>query len=123
MRRADWTVSKESVRPAGKQDRCFYCGELLGEQHSKECIIRSKTVVVDFTVRTVLSVPENWDEKQINFHYNDGTWCADNLLDELNNRSDKCRYLCDITKAKFIKEADEKDEEDYGITFVDELES
>ncbi|WP_143322725.1 hypothetical protein [Clostridium sp. HBUAS56010] len=124
MKRENWTVTETSTRPAGEPDRCFYCGRLLGEQHKDDCVIKSKTVVVDFTVRTVLSVPESWDENQINYHYNDGTWCADNLLNELDNRNNMTqRCLCDITSAKFVKEADEKEELAYGVTFVKELES
>ncbi len=118
MKRKDWTVTESSTRPAGKPDRCFYCGELIGEQHSENCVIKSRTVIVDFTFRTVLSVPESWDEEQIRFHYNDGTWCADNILSELNERSSEMRCNCDICEAKYIREADENDEREYGLTFV-----
>lgn len=123
MKRDNWTVGEYSVRPAGKQDRCFYCGKLLGEQHDETCVIRGKTVVVDFTIRTVLDVPESWDEEQINFYYNDGSWCADNLLNKLEYRSDNVRCLCDITNAEYVKDATDKDEVDYGLTFVEKLES
>ena len=123
MTRSDWTVTESSTRPAGKSDRCFYCGRLLGEQHKENCVIRSKTVVVDFMVRTVLTVPEHWDNEQVNFHYNDGTWCSDNLINELSRRSENVRCLCDITEAIYIRGASEKDEEDYGLTFVKECES
>jgi hypothetical protein len=123
MIRSDWTVTESSARPAGSPDRCFYCGRLLGERHKEDCVIRSKTVVVDFTIRTVLEVPEHWDNEQIDFHYNDGTWCADNLLNELERRTENVRCLCDITEAKYIKEANRKDEEDYGVSFVNRCES
>jgi len=123
MIRNDWTVTESSTRPAGEPDRCFYCGRLLGEQHKDDCVIRSKTVVVNFTVRTVLSVPEHWDNEQVNFHYNDGTWCADNLISELSRRSEDVRCVCDITEAKSLGDAMQKDEEDYGLTFVKECES
>ena len=123
MNRQDWTVTESSTRPAGQPDRCFYCGQLIGEQHKEECVIRSRTVVVDFTFRTVLSVPEFWDEEQIRFHYNDGSWCADNILSELADRSEKIGCNCSVCEAKFVREADEKDEENYGITFIGKEES
>ncbi|WP_099467829.1 hypothetical protein [Konateibacter massiliensis] len=123
MKKEKWLVTESSTRPAGKPDRCFYCGQLIGEQHKEDCVIRSKTVVVDFTFRTVLSVPECWDEEQICLHYNDGSWCADNILSELDGRSEKMGCNCDIYKAKFIRDADERDEEKYGVTYISEKES
>lgn len=122
MKREDWTVTKSSTRPAGEPDRCFYCGQLIGEQHKEECVIRSRTVVVDFTFRTVLSVPESWDEEQIRFHYNDGGWCADNILSELAERSNGgCN--CSICEAKYIKEANIADEGAYRFTFIEKVDS
>lgn len=124
MKRKDWAVGEYSVRPNGKSDRCFYCGSLLGEQHKDDCVIKSKTVVVDFTIRTVIDVPEHWNEEQIHYHYNDGTWCADNLLNWIYNRQEETdRCLCGITTAKYIKEAEVEDELEFGTIFVNELES
>lgn len=96
---------------------------MIGEQHKEECVIRSRTVVVDFIFRTVLSVPEFWDEEQIRFHYNDGSWCADNILSELADRSEKVGCNCSICEAKFIRDADENDEEEYSMTFIGKEES
>lgn len=123
MKRNNWTVGEYSIRPAGKNDECFYCHAKIGEQHKDGCVIRERTVNVDFTVRVVMSVPESWDEDQINWHYNKGTWCASNLLAALANREDSDRCLCGITEAKYIGEATEEDEERFGTCRVDELES
>lgn len=124
MKRTDWTVGEYSVRPAGKQDECFYCHAKVGEQHKENCVIRSRTVNVDFTIHMVIDVPESWDEEQINFHYNDGSWCASNLLSMLKYRdevTDHC--LCGIVDAKYMGESTEEDEERYDCCRVDELES
>lgn len=123
MQREDWTVTESSTRPAGQPDRCFYCGRLIGEQHKEDCVIRSKTVVIDFTFRTVLSVPEYWDEEQIDFRYNESSWCADNILSELVARSEEMGCNCNICEAKFIRAASDKDEYKYGITFIRSEES
>ena len=123
MKRTNWTVSEYSARPAGRSDQCFYCHSEIGAQHKEDCVIRERTVNVDFVVHTVISVPETWDEDQINWHYNEGTWCASNLLTILANRDDDDRCLCDITEAKYIGEATQEDEERFGICRVDELES
>lgn len=131
MKRSDWTVTQTSTRPAGSPEHCFYCGEPIGTQHKLDCVIRSKTVVVDFTVRVVLDVPEIWDEGGINHHYNDSSWCADSLLQYIQNRhrqfelraNGKNSCLCNLATAKFVRDANEQDEKDYGVTFVDECDS
>lgn len=123
MKRKDWTITESSTRPAGKPDRCFYCGNKIGKQHKEDCVIRGRTVVLDFTIRTVIDLPECWDTKQIEYRYNDGTWCANNLLNYLERRNKKTGCICDITTAKYIREATEDDEKDYGVTFIKEVES
>ena len=123
MKRTDWTVGEYGVRPAGKPDECFYCGAKVGEQHKEDCVIRSRTVNVDFAIHMVMDVPEFWDEAQINYHYNDGSWCASNLLNRLAIREHSDRCLCNIANAKYVGEATEEDEERYGCCRVNELES
>jgi hypothetical protein len=124
MKREDWIVTKNSTRPAGLPDRCFYCDTQIGKQHKSDCVIRCKTVVVDFTVRTVLSVPEKWGGEHTTKCYSLGSWCADNLLTELIDRADNTgRCLCNITTAKYIRDATAQDEKEYGATFIEKEES
>lgn len=116
---------ENGVRPAGKQDECFYCQEKIGGYHKEDCVMRSKTVVVDYTFRMVLTFPISFDKDMIEFNRNDATWCADNALNELIKsqkylaKQENCIYKCmcraDKFKAKFIREATEKDEEIYGV--------
>ena len=35
----DATVRSDDARPAGKPDRCFYCGSLIGGSHRSDCVI------------------------------------------------------------------------------------
>lgn len=124
MRRDNWIVTESSTRPAGKPDECFYCNRKVGEQHKEDCVIRSRTVVVNFTISVTLDVPEAWEPEFINFRYNESSWCAGNLVSLLKQRDeniDGC--LCEFTKAEYIREANEEDEESWGTTFVNELES
>lgn len=123
MRRTDWTVGEYSVRPAGNPNECFYCHAKVGEQHKKDCVIRSRTVNLDVTMHIVMDVPEDWNEGQIDFHYNMSSWCASNLLTYLDHREDSGRCLCNITDVKYVGEATEEDEERYGCCRVNELES
>lgn len=124
MRRTDWTVGEYSVRPAGKPDECFYCHAKVGEQHKEDCIIRCRTVNVDFTIHTVMCVPEHWGEDDINFKFNESSWCTSNFIDDIVRREEELgRCPCCITEAKYIGEATKDDEETYGLYKVDEFES
>lgn len=122
MTRKDWTVDEYSVRPAGKPDECYYCGAKVGEQHKSNCVIREKTIVTRMTIDFVDSVPENWDKDVIDFHYNDSSWCASNILNRLEERNN-FRCLCDVASFEYLRDATEEDEEKWGIVKVNELES
>lgn len=107
-----------------KQDCCSDCGATKGKEHGYGCHYRKRTVVVEFTIKTVVAVPEDWDYDSIDFKYNDACWCADNLLDELVKRREDERpklCMCGIIEAKCTKEADENDENDFGFCFIDEI--
>lgn len=124
MKRTNWTVGEYSVRPFGKEGECFYCHTQLGEQHKEDCLIRARTVNVDFTIHMVMQVPEYWDESDINFKFNDSSWCASNILNELQQREEETgRCICLITDAKYVGEATKEDEERYGYCKVKEFES
>ena len=110
-----YIVRPQDERPARPDGTCFYCQVPIGELHKKDCVCRSKTCVVDFNIRMVVSVPEFWDAEQIDFHYNESSWCADSLLNLIEDRRKRARMcLCNITSAEFIREATEEDEEEFG---------
>ena len=122
MTRQDWTVGEYGVRPAGKPDECFYCGAKVGEQHKPNCVIREKTIVTRMIIDFVDDVPEHWTEDQINFRYNESSWCADNILQKLEERSN-FRCLCSVASFEYLRDATEEDEENWGVVKVNELES
>lgn len=110
-----FTVRPQDERPARRDGTCFYCGEPIGGTHKADCVIRTKTCVVNFTIQMVVPVPECWEKGIIEFHYNDGSWCADNLLTAIKNReANTGRCLCDITTASFVRDATEEDEKAFG---------
>lgn len=45
-----------------------------------------KTVRVKATVEYDVQVPESMTKADIEFHRNEGTWCADSLVDELKEQ-------------------------------------
>lgn len=104
------------------QTDCRDCKVKAGDEHESDCLLRKRTVVVDFTIRTVQAVPEDSDYSEIEFKYNESSWCSDNLLDELiRRRKETGRCLCLVAEAQCIREATEQDEDDYGFCFVNEL--
>ncbi len=76
-------VKDEDVRPARQDGTCFYCRQELGTAHKEECVIWTKKVKVRVTVEYEIEVPRKWTKENIEFHRNEGTWCADNMVAEL----------------------------------------
>lgn len=113
-----FTVGEDAVRPARPDGTCFYCRKPLGELHSDGCMMRRRSVVMRFSVDLVISAPVDQDGEALNFRYNEGTWCADNLmayLDELMQRTNDC--LCSHVSAQYIREANENDQEGQAFEF------
>lgn len=46
----------------------------------------TRTVHIRATVEYDLEVPEDWTDKDIEFHRNEGTYCSDRLVDELESQ-------------------------------------
>lgn len=108
-------VTKDDTRAynggRGTPDKCFYCPAKLGEPHDPECICPQRTVVLEAKIEMVVKVPANWTEADIMFHRNEGSWCAGNLVDELQ-AGPEC--LCPNTEFSFVREASKLDEENWS---------
>lgn len=122
MKRKNWEVQDHGIRPAGKPTECFYCHAQREAQHNEGCVIRERTVVVDVTIRMVITKPEGWTPEMIEEHWNDSSWCQDNIISYLEAQSESMGCLCGTVTTKFVREATEEDEELYKL-FVEELES
>jgi hypothetical protein len=123
MKRKNWIVEDYSIRPAGEPDECFYCNTKKGSEHKKDCVIRRKTIILKAEVTMIVERPETWTGEEVENVYNEGSWCADSLIDMLKEqikRTERC--LCQDTKIKFVREATKADEENYKL-YVEELES
>ena len=107
-------------RPAGKPDRCFYCGELIGNEHKPSCPCRVKVVQLKVELILPVVVPEYWDADAVDFHFNDSSWCADNIANELVRYMEAKSYeagcLCSSFEGTFIRDAEPEDLE--GIDTV-----
>lgn len=110
MLRNDWPV-QDGIRPAGKQDRCFYCDADKGAQHRDKCVMRSRTVVVKITYELCIDVPEDWDTHHIEFHLNESSSCGDNRLDDLVKQAERVGCSCHFGEGQYVREATVEDEE------------
>lgn len=115
MKRDHWVVGEYGIRPVGSPDHCLYCGERRGSIHKSDCVIRRRTVVVLATIEYVIDVPESWDSDAIEFQRNDGSWCANNMLQELEALTEH-GCLCERTSFAYLREADAEDEQRDGVS-------
>ena len=99
-------VTKKAQRPAKMDGRCFYCNELIGSNHKLDCVLVQKKVKIKMTVEYEVDVPSSWNKENIEFHRNEGTWCSNNAIDELETAFEKT-CMCGTTKFKYIKDISE----------------
>lgn len=97
------TAKASTRRPA--EPRCFYCEQPIGTEHKDDCVFVSKRVKLRLTVEYEVRVPAHWDKNLIEFSRNDGSWCASNLVDELQDIAEREGCLCN-TGAEFEYLAD-----------------
>jgi hypothetical protein len=107
-------VTKENgVRPAGLQDRCFYCGQHIGENHKDDCVCVVKVVMVKVEMTIAKVVPASWQDHMVNFHLNDSGWCADNFAQDLERymdaRGDDGPCLCGVFSGEYVRDATTED--------------
>lgn len=92
---ASWPLVVEGddgIRPAGPQDQCLYCQRRIGDPHKADCVIVGRlvelSVVASLTTgRRMEAVwtsvePHGWTADNIQFRYNEGSWCADNIFNQ-----------------------------------------
>jgi len=74
----------DGIRPAGKPDECFYCGQTVGQPHGPACVCVKKLVEmkieaqldgVTFSGLWQCEVPYFWDCDMAEFHKNESSWC------------------------------------------------
>lgn len=110
-----FVVRKQDERPARRDGTCFYCREKIGHKHAMDCVIKSRTVLLRYSVIVVESVPVDWDDDYIERHYNDGSWCGSNIIDKFKELHKRDGCLCNRTRVAFLHEATAEDEKVLGI--------
>jgi hypothetical protein len=93
-----WPVvmpNDDGIRPAGKQDECFYCNRKIGQPHKQNCVVVKKIVEYQVFYKGRLykgrlvgtftrEDPYFWTPADCEFHKNESSWCADNALNEID---------------------------------------
>jgi len=99
-------VTEAAERPAGRKGECFYCRQPVGSEHGPECVLVTRTVLVRLTVEYPIEVPAHWDAGTVDFHRNEGSWCANNALQELDKlfNDDHGPCMCDVAKVEYLGE-------------------
>lgn len=101
-------VTEKAIRPARPNGACFYCHQAVGQRHESDCVLVSKKVKIRMTVEYTVQEPASWDAHQIEFHRNEGSWCASNAIDELTRfEEEKGDCLCSYATFKYIEDVGE----------------
>ena len=106
---SNWTKEPEKA-----ETHCFYCRQAV-PNHSAECTVPQRTVVVEMTIQYVISVPANWDKDTIEFHRNDSSFCSSNDIKQIHEESTRFPNMCTTCRrvdVTYLREATEKDHED-----------
>lgn len=101
---SDFDVTENAMRPASDKRECFYCHQGIGAKHQAHCVLIRKTVKVRVVVEYEVDMPSSWDAQQIEFHRNEGSWCADNMIGELERFMGDDGCLCPITQFKHLED-------------------
>lgn len=99
-----FTVTEKAMRPASDKRVCFYCDQPIGGAHRSDCVLVVKKVKVRMLVEYEVEVPSFWEKHQVEFHRNDGSWCASNAVDELGTAfcSDDGPCMCGSSTFEYL---------------------
>lgn len=89
-----FVVTKAAMRPVTDAEECFYCKRLIGADHKEDCVLLNSKAIVTATITYEIDVPAFWTKADIEFHRNEATWCSDNMLNDLEQLSEKNGCLC-----------------------------
>lgn len=99
-----FTVTGKAMRLASSNCECFYCRQPIGAKHKPSCVLVKKRVKVRMAVEYEIEVPASWGKDQIEFQRNEGSWCSNNALDELDRAfgKDDGPCMCGATTFEYI---------------------
>ena len=111
-------VTRDDTRcdGAGTPEKCFYCTGALGGQHDEQCVILQRPVRVRITFEIVVAVPRSHTKEQLEFHWNDSSWCTDNIMNDLARYSEsRERCLCPVSTFEYLEDVTLEEAEADGL--------
>ena len=96
-------VTEKAMRPASDKRQCFYCQQAIGDPHKADCVLINKRVKLRTIIEYEDEVPADWNKDSIEFHRNESSWCADNLLTHLEKVAEKGGCLCSMQTTAYLE--------------------
>jgi len=100
-------VAADCERPARMDGTCFYCRQPVGGLHVPNCVAFKRRVRVRAVIEYEIDVPASWSKEQIEFHRNEGSWCADNMIDEISAIGGEDGCLCAAVQFTYLDDVEE----------------
>jgi hypothetical protein len=97
----------DGIRTAGKPDQCLYCKSVIGQEHARDCVVVKKRVRIKVTITYEVDEPYSWTAEQIESHRNNGSWCGNNALQEIENYTEQFGCLCEHAHFEVIEVTDD----------------
>jgi hypothetical protein len=118
-------VTEDDTRSAGAgiPSKCFYCNGRRGGPHDPECVCLKKPIKIKVTLELIDVRPRSWSKHDIESHYNESSWCANNIVpviqrhldhdDDLNVNLD---CLCQRMTVEYLGDATVEEAEAANLT-------
>jgi hypothetical protein len=111
MKLSGFTVTDAAMRPASPVRQCFYCHQPIGKEHKFECVLVSKRVRVKAIIEYEIDVPAHWSKEDVEFSRNESSWCADNIVGDLERHIQKMNErgfcMCDDVYVSLLDDSEE----------------
>lgn len=65
--------------------------------------MEEKIVNIKWEINLPMSFPKEWNDRTIEFHLNDSSWCCSNLISELEKYDKENGCICGICNARVAK--------------------
>jgi len=100
-------VEDDVILPDLWKSRCG-CQSRIGDPHKSDCVCVVKKVRLKLEIMVEVDVPHFQEKEDIEFHYGESSWCANNIIDWMESHITKDQEcLCDRTKVNFVETVDE----------------
>jgi len=97
---AEYVVTAAAQRPAREDGTCFYCNVPIGGFHKQDCVLIHKRMSVRLIIEYEAEVPAHWTAEQANRYRNDGTWCKDNAMRDVERYMEAKGRMCVCSMAR-----------------------